>query len=158
MQSLRGVKVPLGADSASPSAYLWCREVTLERRQWGAFRIGVLPQPVLSGVKLRLLPQAKGSTWAADLHRLLTEDKSLHGFLMREFAMENAEGRVILEARKAAPGVGNEHIELSEVFLHGAFDRPKPIRSSQALLWLAGPKAGSLQLTRDTLEFIRIAP
>lgn len=156
--SLRGVKVPLGSGAGSPSAYLFCREVTMERRQWGAFRIGVLPQPVLSGVKLQLLPCRESDTWVADLHRFLTEDKFFRGVQMREFTIEDSSGRTVLKAEKAAFDSGNDSIELKEFFLHAAPDRPKPNKSDQALLWLTGPKAGFLQLTNDSVELIRIAP
>jgi len=155
--SLRGVKVPLGSDAGSPSAYLFCREVTMERRQWGAFRIGVLPQ-VLSGVKLQLLPCRESNTWVADLHRFLTGDKFFRGVHMREFTVEDSSGRTVLKAEKAAFGSGNDSIELKEFFLHAAPDQPKPNKYDQALLWLIGPKAGFLQLTNDSVELIRIAP
>jgi hypothetical protein len=154
--SLRGIKLPLGSKSALPSAYLWCREFTMGRRQWGIFRIGVIPEAMLSGVELHLRPGNQGENWAADLRDLLAQEPSLRGAKIKEFVIVNSSGQRLLQAATAAFAPKHDKVELREVRFGVPPGQPREHR--QATLWLSGPVSGTLQLTTDDPELIRIEP
>jgi hypothetical protein len=154
--SLRGIKLPLASEGDLPSAYLWCREFTMERQQWGAFRIGVMPQAILRGVELHLLAGTRAEAWAADLRDLLEQDKSLRRAKIQDFAIVNSAGQRLLQAATATLAPRRDKIELREIRFGAPLGQPREYL--QATLWLGGPMSGKLQLTVEDTELIRIEP
>jgi hypothetical protein len=154
VRSVRGLRLPLGPDSAAPSAYLRCDRYAMERRQVGVFRMGLLPQPVLTGVTLELSRPPQGASWATHLQDFLQREPALRHVLIRDFAVLGADGAVRLRAGTARPGSGHRQLHLSRVShpdRHGEFRQV-----AKAVLHLDGPSAGMLQLTNDAGQSIKI--
>jgi hypothetical protein len=155
VRSVRGLRLPLGPDSAAPSAYLRCDRYAMERRQVGVFRMGLLPQPVLTGVTLELLRPPRGAPWATHLRDFLQREPALRHVLIRDFAVHGADGAVRLRARTAQPASGYRQLHLSRVShpdQNGEYRQ-----AAKAVLHLDGPSAGVLQLTNDAGQSIKIA-
>jgi len=155
VRTVRGLRLPLGPDSAAPSAYLVCDRYAMERRQVGVFRMGLLPQPVLTGVTLELVPPPQGAPWPTHLRDFLQREPALRHVVIRDFAVHGADGAVRLRARTAQPGSGSHQLHLSRVSYP---DRNGEFRqAAKAVLHLDGPSAGVLQLTNDAGQSIKIA-
>jgi hypothetical protein len=155
VREVRGLRLPLGPDSAAPSAYFLCDGYAMERRQVGVFRIGLLPQPVLLGVTLELSRPPQGVLWATDLRVFLQREPSLQHVLIRDFTVHGADGAVRLRASVAQPGSGYRQLHLRRVSYRGQNGQLR--QAAKAVLHLDGPTAGRLQLTNDADQFIEIA-
>jgi len=78
VQNIQGLKVPLGTESNSkPTLSVYFGRITVESKKAGFFRIGPIPQPVVSGMRLEIMEAEGGSTWGTDFLNFAMRGASL---------------------------------------------------------------------------------
>ena len=151
---LKGIRIPLGSDVSKPTVLLEIGKVGLERARVGVFRVGLLPQPVLHDVRIDVSGGQGRLDWAGDLRAFLQGEPTLKRARISGLTVENALRALKIRAKEAKIPPGAGRIDLREVALEGGSAGCGDY--STAVLWLAGSKAGLLELPGGDNRTIRI--
>jgi hypothetical protein len=141
---LKGIRIPLGSDASKPTVRLEIGKVGLERARVGVFRVGLLPQPVFHDVRIHVLGGQGDVDWAGDLRTFLQGERTFNRAHISGLTVVNALRVLKIQAKEASIRSGAGRIDLRGVALEaGSAGRGD---YSTAVLWLAGSKAGLLEL------------
>lgn len=96
VRSIRGLKVPLGMQGNSkPTVSVYFGEISVESKKVGFLRIGPIPQPVVSGMRVEILEAAGGVGWAADFARFASGEAALERANIRGFEIRSGAAPVL---------------------------------------------------------------
>jgi hypothetical protein len=140
--SIKGLSIPIGPDVSNPTMIFSCGSIAVERRSVGFFRIGVLPEVVLSDVKIRILNSPDPQIWAKLLAGFLEFDKPLP-IKVRNLKIETKDGVSHFFAKEAYIKNVSRKISFQEVSLainNAQYNAPN------AEMPLAGPALGQIKL------------
>jgi len=147
--SIKGLSIPIGPDVSNPTMIFSCGSIAVERKSVGFFRIGVLPEVILSDVKIRILNSPDPQIWAKLLAGFLEFDKPLP-IKVRNLKIETRDGDSHFFAKEAYIKNVSRKISFQEVSL--AIDNAQynaPIAEMQ----LAGPALGQIKLGQPDRTF-----
>ena len=83
-QNIRGLRVPLGMQGNSkPTMSVYFGKITIESKKAGFLRIGPIPQPVVSGMRLEIMEAGSGSAWGADFLKFAASEAALENVAIR---------------------------------------------------------------------------
>lgn len=147
VRNIRGLKVPLGMQgNAKPTVSVYFGEISVESKRAGFFRIGPIPQPVVSGMRVDILEPEGGSGWADDFARFAAGEASLDRANIRGIEIHSsAKDNVSVRADVAQFIANSRTLRLRgvQVFAEG-----QPIRRFiVGEVHLIGAKAGQLEWT-----------
>lgn len=151
---LKGIRIPLGSDASKPTVRLEIGKVSLERARVGVFRVGLLPQPILLDVRIDVSGGQGGVDWADDLRAFLQGEPTLKRARISGLTVVNALRALKIRAKEAKIPPGAGRIDLRELALEA--DSVGRGDYTTAVLWLAGSKAGLLELPGGDNRSIRI--
>ena len=96
----KNLRLPLG-DPSEPSAFLTIAEISLERRQLGPLRLGVLQKPFFKNVIVEIAGDPKNSNWQRDLGRFLAEEPIIASATFVGLCIQTADQKRIVKAGEA---------------------------------------------------------
>jgi hypothetical protein len=113
---MRGLSIPLEDSSGHRVGRLQVERVSLESARVGFFRIGILPQWMLRGV--RILPESEGDCrWIGAFHALLQRESALVDAQIEDFQVLTASGHPVLSARSGGFSKDLGKISLEKVLI-----------------------------------------
>lgn len=96
----KNLRLPLG-DTSKPSAFLTIAEISLERRQLGPLRLGVLQKPVFKNVTVEIAGDPNNGEWQRDLGKFLAEEPIIASATFVGFCIQTADQKRIVKASQA---------------------------------------------------------
>ena len=96
----KNLRLPLG-DPSKPSAFLTIAEISLERRQLGPLRLGVLQKPVFKNVTVEIAGDPNNSEWQRDLGKFLAEESIIASATFVGFCIQTADQKQKVKASQA---------------------------------------------------------
>jgi hypothetical protein len=145
VRNIRGLKIPLGMQAnMKPTVSVYFGEISVESKRAGFLRIGPIPQPVVSGLRVDILEHEGGAGWAADFAKFATGEAALERANIRgiEFHAINKDS-VSVRAEDARFVARSRTLRLRGVQVH-AEGRDIPLFAA-AEVHLDGAKAGQIE-------------
>lgn len=91
VQNIRGLRVPLGRQAdAKPTLAVYFGKITVESKKAGFLRIGPIPQPVVTGLRLEIMEAEGGIAWGADFLKFATSEAALEKAEIRGIEIRGA--------------------------------------------------------------------
>jgi len=139
---LRGLSIPLKDAEGGLIGIMSIDQVSVESAQIGFFKIGILPQLVLRGLRIAVEDSSE-CRWIDALKFFLNREPSLAGARIEGFEVATDNKLFFLEARS-----GEFSKDLEKVFLEKSLLRVHPhlkLRLNKAEICLSGEYAGLLR-------------
>lgn len=144
-RDIRGVKIPLGTENNSkPTATVYMGAISVESKRAGFLRLGPIPQPVISGMRVDILEPEGRTGWAADFARFATGEAALERVNIRGVAIVSS-GRAVVSvhADTAKFIAGTRTLRMHGVQVHEGDRMLHQFISGD--VYLDGPKAGRIE-------------
>ncbi len=144
-RDIRGVKIPLGMENSSkPTVTVYLGAISVESKRAGFLRLGPVPQPVISGMRVEILEPEGRTGWAADFGRFAAGEAALERANIRGFAIVSSGKNVISIHADAAKFIaGTRMFRLQGVHVQEGDRKIHQFLSGD--VYLAGPKAGQIE-------------
>jgi hypothetical protein len=154
LRNVKGLVLPIGQDSSQPTIRLECAEIRTERKAVGFLKVGLIPQVVAEGLRLRIEKSPQPSFWARELSDFLAGQPALASAVLKRFEILFKTPDASISSSYAQFRKSPLRIELHEVQVSGPMMRE--LRSAKGTIRLEGPKAGYLLLTDGDYRHIKI--
>jgi len=143
-QSIRGLRIPLGMQNdGKPTISVFCGEVSIEPKRAGFLRIGPVPQPVISGMRLEIFT-TEGLAWTGDFLRFAMHEAALERVEIRGLEIRLPAGeRLSVRAGDArlVPGKGILRLRSGQIYEDGRVTH----LFGEGEVFLEGAKAATLE-------------
>jgi len=154
LRNVKGLVLPIGQDSSQPTIRLECAEIRTERKAVGFLKVGLIPQVVAEGLRLRIEKSPQPSVWARELSDFLAGQPALASAVLKRFEILFETPDASISSSYAQFRKSPLRIELHEVQVSGPMVRE--LCSAKGTIRLEGPKAGYLLLTDGEYRPIKI--
>ena len=154
LKNVKGLVLPIGQDSSQPTIRLECAEIRTERKAVGFLKVGLIPQVVAEGLRLRIENSPQPSVWARELSDFLADQPALASAVLKRFEILFKTPDASISSSYAQFRKSPLRIELHDVQVSSPMVRD--LRSAKATIHLEEAKAGYLLLTDGDYRPIKI--
>lgn len=154
LSNLKGLVLPIGRDSSRPVIRLELAEIRTERKSVGFVTIGLIPQVLAEGFRLRIERSERPSIWATEFADFLAAQPALASAVVDGFEVLASGSGAAISSAKAEFRNLPWRIELRDITARSP-GMPRLLAAS-GTIYLEGPKAGYLSLTEGHFKAIGI--
>jgi hypothetical protein len=136
---LYGLSVPLDPNSKADGGRVLFDRVTVKSKKIGGFRIALLPELAIEGMRVEIPVSQPPDGWTSALRKFWKSERLLQSARISGFSISDHEGQEFLRAERA-----DMKRDGSAILLNGVVAAHISRKIPSAELALSGPRAGSV--------------